>query len=298
EDLSELFDDKRFVERCVDGHILKFSGLVIYDNIYIDTSKFTSLGWKSFRFEFSDFDNFTFVNNDRHSIRFHHVDAEEMVFIEKPSKRKKNNHITFYNCSIDKISLFGCKNSFSIGKSFVHEILIDDTSKVSYTDITDTTLTFFNFSNSAELGYIKLNNVIFNNPLSKRRIYDYIWLEAKKEEMSRSWNWKIVLQLWKYSSDYGRSFIRWIFTSSIVALTFGLSYQFMDFETNNRLLKATGPFLSRFYFSVVTFTTLGFGDITPISKTAVFFVMVEVIVGYIMLGALISILADKFARRS
>lgn len=52
------------------------------------------------------------------------------------------------------------------------------------------------------------------------------------------------------------------------------------------------------YYSVVTFTTLGFGDVTPRTPLAAMFVMIEVIVGYVMLGILISILATKVARRS
>ncbi len=52
------------------------------------------------------------------------------------------------------------------------------------------------------------------------------------------------------------------------------------------------------YYSVVTFTTLGFGDITPRTPLAAGIVMLEVIVGYLMLGILISILATKVARRS
>jgi voltage-gated potassium channel Kch len=52
------------------------------------------------------------------------------------------------------------------------------------------------------------------------------------------------------------------------------------------------------YYSVVTFTTLGFGDITPSTPIAAGIVMVEVVIGYVMLGILISILATKVARRS
>ncbi len=52
------------------------------------------------------------------------------------------------------------------------------------------------------------------------------------------------------------------------------------------------------YYSVVTFTTLGFGDITPKTPEATRWVMAEVIIGYIMLGGLISIFATKVARRS
>ena len=52
------------------------------------------------------------------------------------------------------------------------------------------------------------------------------------------------------------------------------------------------------YYSVVTFTTLGFGDITPKTLEASRWLMAEVILGYVMLGGLISIFANKIARRS
>ena len=52
------------------------------------------------------------------------------------------------------------------------------------------------------------------------------------------------------------------------------------------------------YYSVVTFTTLGFGDIVPKTPAAAWWVMTEVILGYIMLGGLISIFATKLSRRS
>ncbi len=52
------------------------------------------------------------------------------------------------------------------------------------------------------------------------------------------------------------------------------------------------------YFSIVTFTTLGFGDIQPGNGPGLFWVSLEVIIGYVMLGGLISIFANKLARRS
>jgi hypothetical protein len=53
-----------------------------------------------------------------------------------------------------------------------------------------------------------------------------------------------------------------------------------------------------FYYSIVTFTTLGFGDVTPTNFWGEFWVTLEVILGYVMLGGLISIFANKIARRS
>ena len=57
-------------------------------------------------------------------------------------------------------------------------------------------------------------------------------------------------------------------------------------------------FLSMVYYSVVTFTTLGFGDISPKTIPAAMWVMAEVIIGYVMLGGLISIFANKLARHA
>ncbi|MCB2187707.1 MAG: hypothetical protein KQJ78_14900 [Deltaproteobacteria bacterium] len=51
------------------------------------------------------------------------------------------------------------------------------------------------------------------------------------------------------------------------------------------------------YYSVVTFPTLGFGDITQHSDGARLAVMAEVVLGYVRLGGLISIFANLITRR-
>ncbi len=52
------------------------------------------------------------------------------------------------------------------------------------------------------------------------------------------------------------------------------------------------------YYSIVTFTTLGYGDIIPLTNRARAVVGTEISLGYVMLGGLISIFANKLARRS
>ncbi len=53
-----------------------------------------------------------------------------------------------------------------------------------------------------------------------------------------------------------------------------------------------------FYFSIVTYTTLGFGDVVPATVTGEVVVSTEVILGYVTLGLLLAVLAEKLARRS
>ncbi|MBI5521499.1 MAG: pentapeptide repeat-containing protein [Desulfarculus sp.] len=105
------------------------------------------------------------------------------------------------------------------------------------------------------------------------------------------WFW-----LWWLTSDCGHSLLRWAGWSACFALVFGLIFFMMGtehFKAEN--LPFTLP--TMLYFSGVTFTTLGFGDINPRTETAAGLVMLEVVLGYIMLGGLISILAIKLSRR-
>ena len=55
-------------------------------------------------------------------------------------------------------------------------------------------------------------------------------------------------------------------------------------------------FFSYIYLSVVTFATLGFGDITPLNPAAQIPVVIEVIMGYVFLGLIITIIARRFGR--
>jgi hypothetical protein len=56
--------------------------------------------------------------------------------------------------------------------------------------------------------------------------------------------------------------------------------------------------LSPFYFSIVTLTTLGYGDVLPASLPAQILVIVQVTIGYVMLGGLLSIFSNKMGRRA
>ena len=48
----------------------------------------------------------------------------------------------------------------------------------------------------------------------------------------------------------------------------------------------------------MTLTTLGYGDAVPASTAGQIIAMIEVLVGYLSLGGLISIFANKMARRA
>jgi uncharacterized protein YjbI with pentapeptide repeats len=123
-----------------------------------------------------------------------------------------------------------------------------------------------------------------------------------------------IAKLWSFTCDYGRTLKRWAALSAAFMILFGalfyashILYKADDnwftrnvlpqVELRHDLQKDQPTEFSYFYFSAVTFTTLGFGDVTPVNLAGQIAVTIEVILGYVMLGGLISIFAVKVARR-
>ena len=149
-----------------------------------------------------------------------------------------------------------------------------------------------------------INEVL--NPFFKRYVADQQFIRAFKEK-NPFW-----AQVWRWSSDYGRSLALWALWSLLIALSFSLMYmpgpswlpEWLQ-ERMPQFHQVTGTdvglpltFWKSFYFSIVTFTTLGFGDVVADNTSARILVTLEVIFGYVMLGGLISIFANKLASRS
>ncbi len=167
--------------------------------------------------------------------------------------------------------------------------------------------------------YIDSQNVDeVSNPAFKRYVADHQFIRAFKKEHHRFW-----YLLWGGLSDYGRDIWLWAFWSVLFAFLFALAYTpadtlfpivgwtmpewWQDFwlehgaefeQTAQAYGDKTFNLWSAFYFSIVTFTTLGFGDVVTANAFARSLVTIEVILGYVMLGGLISIFANKLARRS
>lgn len=102
-----------------------------------------------------------------------------------------------------------------------------------------------------------------------------------------------IYKLWSITSDCGRSFGRWAFWTALIAILFAVAYGFVDIDYGEY---ETG--LSPLYYSVVTMTTLGYGDVLPASTGGQIVAMIQVVLGYVMLGGVLSIFATKMGRRA
>jgi len=113
--------------------------------------------------------------------------------------------------------------------------------------------------------------------------------------VAKQYRW-LLFQTWSRLTDYGRSMSRVLLVSLLIAVLFGVVYDWCDMLHRDEYTPDWG--FTAIYYSIVTYTTLGFGDVTPQSKWGQVLVTLEVFLGYLSLGLVVSVLANKVARRA
>ncbi len=149
------------------------------------------------------------------------------------------------------------------------------------------------------------------NPIFIRAALDQDYLDSLEHHWAGTWRSYLFLP-WGWI-DYGRSLSRLVFYASFIVLLYGFIYSLfpellhwpeslcLDCKQGVECLddqQTAASWFTPFYFSIVTYTTLGFGDIHPQNLLGELIVSSEVIIGYLTLGLLLSVLAEKVARRS
>jgi uncharacterized protein YjbI with pentapeptide repeats len=133
------------------------------------------------------------------------------------------------------------------------------------------------------------------NPILKRYIEDYQFIQGfKKKSWFHRW---IFYPLWKVSSDCGRSLLLWLIWSVGLMGLFSWVYYRHQVDWFNQVNLS---WLNVWYLSLTKFMSLGFGNAAPKidHPTAQIWMIVEIVIGYVMFGGLISILINKLVRRA
>jgi len=137
---------------------------------------------------------------------------------------------------------------------------------------------------------VDIRDINFSGAYRLRRfIVDQNYLYEYKNINTYS---RIVYGIWLVTSDCGRSLLRWFVCIAVLSLLFAWFYTLVGINYGEN-----PNWIAPIYYSVVTLSTLGYGDILPITPIARLVALVEVMVGYVMLGGLLSIFANKMARR-
>ncbi|NOZ94330.1 MAG: hypothetical protein GXP47_06280 [Acidobacteria bacterium] len=145
----------------------------------------------------------------------------------------------------------------------------------------------------------------FGNPLFVRDARDQDYLDAMEvsidetpSALKRRWK-RFWFDAWGLI-DFGRSLGKLAFGALVVMVIFGIVLH-LDATQGWHLFVYHTPAngsLTPYYVSVITFTRLGAGSITPVHWLGEVVLVIERLLGYVTLGLLLSILINRVARRS
>jgi uncharacterized protein YjbI with pentapeptide repeats len=179
---------------------------------------------------------------------------------------------------------------------------------LSRADLSNSIIATDYFDNKMKCRGIKVHGCVGSQRFI-RHVNDLDYIAETKEKHP------LKYYIWKCTSDCGRSIGRWALISFILSALFGIV--FAGYPVWPWLPKGVKTFLisiapifsysnpsiqdgwfTPYYFSIVTFTTLGFGDVTPSNTAGQLWLSTEVALGYIMLGGLVTLFATKMVRPS
>lgn len=152
------------------------------------------------------------------------------------------------------------------------------------------------------------------NALLKSDIEDYQYIQAVK---NKHWGFRWILYpVWKITCDCGRSLSVWTLWALLFIAGFGLLFSWSFYPEKvpsvvRGLLGWAIPqldiehekyyrgFWTPYFFSLATFTNSSFHeDAFLLDNAAYFWVSLEVMIGYLMLGGLIALFASRLAQRA
>lgn len=94
---------------------------------------------------------------------------------------------------------------------------------------------------------------------------------------------------------YGTSIWRWSLTTLAFSVIIAFAHMLADLTLPVELRTVQNPsaWFDYFYLSIITITTVGFGDITPVSTIGKILTMTEAFLGFVMLSIFVSLITKK-----
>ena len=128
---------------------------------------------------------------------------------------------------------------------------------------------------------------------------EYIyWYQAMRVRMtglsSLPLGQRVGFTLSVVTTQYWSSYLALCCTAACINAVFATAY----WLTSSSFTHLAPDWFAALYFSVVTFTTLGYGDISPTTHAAMTLCMIEVLLGYVVLACVIFLISRKVSLRS
>ena len=144
-----------------------------------------------------------------------------------------------------------------------------------------------------EQGLFQLTGLFFQREMVMRR-----------KQLPRYSPKRTLSRLVELFCGYGEDPLRVVYFAMLMVFSFALFYFFLgishggeiiQFGSNKSLTNNVYAFLNSLYFSVVTFTTLGYGDLSPYGLTRAF-AAIEAFIGSFSLALFVVVFVKKMTR--
>ncbi|MBU1019134.1 MAG: potassium channel family protein [Patescibacteria group bacterium] len=148
---------------------------------------------------------------------------------------------------------------------------------------------------SLEIVYEKKDFVDSKKDAYERKMYyrkDRHWFNG------HYWSW-FEYKFLELTCLYGNNFMRWGVTAVVFATVLAGVYFLIDLsleDASRTVSHETGHWFDYIYYSMVTLTSLGYGDIVPKVFPSKFLATTETFFGFVMLGIFITLIQRRISR--
>jgi tetratricopeptide (TPR) repeat protein len=108
--------------------------------------------------------------------------------------------------------------------------------------------------------------------------------------LEHRWPFAALYWVWRLFAGYGDSLARWVATCGFVLAVFASLYATFN------LVDPVSHWFDYIYFSVVTFTSLGYGDLYPSGLWGKIVACAEIVAGLVMFGLLLTFIGNRIQR--
>lgn len=282
-------------------------------NSQFENKKLKDIYLENIEFFNCSFENSIFINCKFNKVKFTNCSFKNSILkftrlndmiIERSNFKKS----IFINCHIDYITIKDCDlKAFKLTESYIYNLEFDDSLVTKFNE--DTFFDELNNENN-ESCYKFYRAIAYkfqeNNLLTKygEYLYMYKYIERKTLKGIKRFKSDALWLICGYGERPTYALItslELIFLFTILYLIFGLkigneiiSYKEL-FSTEKPTNAMIDDFIRAFHFSIVTFTTVGYGDITPFGYS-IFISGVEMFLGVTLVGIWTATLARKINR--